>query len=323
MALPERLLPFPEPFLERLAAIVPPERLDAVLDAFLTPRDAGFRINTLRAEPEVVVEPLRAAGLTLHGVPWKADAFRVPAHERAALLASDAYARGWIYLQNLASMIPVEALAPEPGERVLDLAAAPGSKTLQIACRMQNTGEVAAVEAVKSRFFRLRANLEAQGATRVRTFLRDGATVWRRRPEHFDRVLLDAPCSSEGRFHTSAPESYAYWSPRKIKEMARKQRRLLFSAVQSLRPGGVLVYATCSLAPEENEAAIHRLFRTFGDALRVEPLGLALDDAQPPLEAWRGRRFDARLAHARRLLPSPIMEGFFVCKIRKLESTLR
>ncbi len=323
MALPERLLPFPEPFLERLAAIVPPERYDAVLDAFLTPRAVGFRVNTLRAEPAVVAERLRAAGLTLHGVPWKADAFRVPAHEREALLASEPYARGWIYVQNLASMVPVEALAPEPGERVLDLAAAPGSKTLQIACRMRNTGEVATVEAVKSRFFRLRANLQAQGATCVRTFLRDGATVWRHRPEHFDRVLLDAPCSSEGRFHTSDPESYAYWSPRKIKEMTRKQRRLLFSAVQCLRPGGVLVYATCSLAPEENEAAVSRLLKTFGEALRVEPLGLPIDELQPPLEAWHGKRFDARLAPARRLLPSPLMEGFFVCKIRKLESTLR
>ncbi len=323
MALPERLLPFPEPFLERLPALVPEERLDAVYDAFLAPRDAGFRINTLRAEPEAVVAHLKAEGRTLFGIPWIADAFRVPAHERSALLASEAYARGWIYPQNPASMIPVEALAPEPGERVLDLAAAPGSKTLQIVCRMRDTGEVAAVEAVKSRFFRLRANLEAQGATCVRTFLRDGATVWRHRPEHFDRVLLDAPCSSEGRFHTSDPESYAYWSPRKIKEMTRKQRRLLFSAVQSLRPGGVLVYATCSLAPEENEAAVSRLLKTFGDALRVEPLGLPLDDALPPLESWRGKRFDARLAPARRILPSTVTEGFFVCRLRKLTSTLR
>ena len=309
-------------FLERLQQIVPADRYAEVLHTFSAPAAAGFRVNTLRAAAEGVVRALEDRGLHLHRVAWHEDAFWVAPEDRPRLLASAAFAEQRIYVQNLASMIPPLLLDPQPAERVLDLCAAPGSKTLQLACRMQNTGEIAAVEVVKGRFFKLRANLEAQGATCVRPFLQDGTKVRRYRPEHFDRVLLDAPCSTEGRFRADEPETYAYWSPRKIKEMARKQRRLLFSAVHCLRPGGVLVYSTCTFAPEENEAVLDKTLRRFGDALRLESLALDLDNTQPALTHWRGKPFKHDLSPARRLLPTPTMEGFFVAKIRKLKATV-
>ena len=318
---PEPRTALPEAFTERLQAIVPADRFEGVMAAFGRPAATGFRVNTLKATSSDVRALLEAEGIALQEVPWKPDALWVEAGERAALLASAAYQAQAIYVQNLASMVPPHVLRPLPGERVLDLAAAPGSKTLQMACMMANQGEIAAVEVVKGRFFKLRANLEAQGATAVRTFLQDGTKVWRYRPEHFDRVLLDAPCSSEGRFHLSDPQTYAYWSPRKIKEMARKQKRLLYSAVQCLRPGGTLVYSTCSFAPEENEAMLDKTLRRFGDALRLEPLDLELENMQPPLESWHGRPFKRDLQHARRLLPTETMEGFFVAKLRKTIST--
>ena len=311
----------PDAFLERLRRIVPADRYEEVVRTFAEPAATGFRINTLRAASEEVIQEIEALGLRLHRVDWNADACWVTPDERPRLLASTAYAEQCIYVQNLASMIPPLVLEAQPGERILDLGAAPGSKTLQLACLMRNTGEIAAVELVKRRFYKLRANLEAQGATNVRLFLRDGATVWRHRPEHFDRVLLDAPCSTEGRFRTDDPATYAYWSPRKIKEMARKQRRLLFSAVHCLRVGGVLVYSTRTFAPEENEAALDKTLRRFGDALRLEPIDLDLENTQPPLTEWRGKAFKHDLSPARRLLPTPTMEGFFVAKIRKLKAT--
>ena len=301
---------------------MPRDRYAEVLNTFAASAATGFRINTLRAEPKGVVRALEDLGLHLHRVPWHSEAFWVSYEERPRLLASAAFAEQQLYVQNLASMIPPLVLDAQPGERVLDLCAAPGSKTLQLACQMQNTGEVAAVEVVKGRFFKLRANLEAQGATCVRTFHQDGTKVWRFRPEHFDRVLLDAPCSTEGRFRTDEPETYAYWSPRKIKEMAHKQRRLLFSAVHCLRPGGVLVYSTCTFAPEENEAVLDKTLRRFGDALRLEPIALVLENTQPALSEWRGKAFKHDLSPARRLLPTPTMEGFFVAKIRKLKTTV-
>lgn len=313
----------PPAFLERLRMLLPPGYYADVLASFERPRPTSFRINTLLADRETALAALATTNLTLHPIPWFADAFWVPADERESLMETPLYKNQHLYIQNLSSMIPPLVLAPESGERILDLTAAPGSKTLQIACLMQGTGELAAVELVRGRYFKLRDNLKAQGATYVRTFNKNGDRVWRNRPEYFDRVLLDAPCSSEGRFHLSEPNSFAYWTPRKIKEMARKQQRLLFSAVQALRPGGTLVYSTCAFAPEENEGVLTKAFKTFGDALTVEPLGLDLPNMQPPLTIWKQRSFDPRLAPARRILPTETMQGFFVCHLRKHRSTLR
>ncbi len=282
----------------------------------------SFRVNTLLSSRAAAYEALEAAGIPFTPLGWYPDAGWVSHDLREQLLASPAYAEQKIYVQNQSSMVPPLVLDPQPGERVLDLAAAPGSKTLQLACLMAQEGEIAAVDAVKKRFYKLRDNLETQGASEVRTFLKDGRSVWKNRPEYFDRVLLDAPCSSEGRFHVSEPESFAYWSPRKVKEMAHKQKRLLYSAIQSVRPGGTVVYSTCSYGPEENEMIVDAQLRRFGDAIEVVPLGVELEEMIPPHTDWASRSFDDQLAHARRILPGYHTDGFFVCKLVKRESTL-
>lgn len=311
----------PSAFCERMREIVPPGAFPQVMASFTIPRAACFRVNTLRAPVDAVRTELEREGLPLHDVPWYDAAFWVEPALRDRLLSTPAYREQRIYVQNLSSMVPPLVLAPEPGERVLDLAAAPGSKTLQIACLMRNEGEIAAVELVRGRFFKLRANLKAQGAAVVRTFLKNGEHVWRNRPEYFDRVLLDAPCTTEGRFRTDDPQTYAYWSPAKIKEMVRKQQRLLYSAVQCLRPGGTLVYSTCAFSPEENELILQKALSTFGDAVTLEPIPLELDGMYPPLETWQGKPIDSALDPARRILPTDLMEAFFVARIHKVDTT--
>ena len=313
----------PPAFLDRLRAVVPPDRLEDVLASFGAPRAVGFRVNTLRAAPAAVVAELEAMGLHPQGAEGLAAGFWVPAEERAALLATDAHAAGRLYVQDLASQIPPLLLDPQPGERVLDLCAAPGSKTRQMACLMRDEGEIAAVERVRGRHYKLRANLAAQGATIVRTYHRDGTTAWRHRPEHFDRVLVDAPCSTEGRFRTDDPDTTRYWSPKKPKEMAGKQGRLLFSGIQALRPGGTLVYATCTFAPEENEGVLSRLLTRFEGGVETVPVELPpVCTPQAPLAEWRRKPFAPGVRHARRLLPNALMEGFFVAKLVKRTSTL-
>lgn len=313
----------PDAFLDRLRRIIPTDAIDDVLASFAAPQATGFRINPLRADESETIDALESAGLHPHAVDGLPGAYWVRAAERTALLASDAAAEGWIYVQNLASQLPPVLLGPQPGERVLDLCAAPGSKTRQLVGLMGDVGEVAAVEVVRGRFFKLRANLEAQGATSVRTFQRDGATVWRHRPEHFDRVLLDAPCSTEGRFRTDDPETTRYWSPRKVKEMASKQKKLLFSAIQSLRPSGTLIYSTCTFAPEENEAVLSRFLQKFDGRIEAVPVEIPeVFQTQPALEAWRGKAHHPGVRHARRVLPSPTAEAFFVARLVKHESTL-
>lgn len=312
----------PALFLERLRRIVPEDRFEAALRGMTAPRATSFRVNPLRADAATVEQGLEAAQIPFHRVAWMEGAYWVEPAWREPLMALPAYADRSIYVQNLSSMLPPLALAPRPGERVLDLAAAPGSKTLQIAGMMRD-GELAAVEAVKNRFMRLKRNLSDHGAEWVRTFLQDGTRVWKYRPEYFDRVLLDAPCSSEGRFQVDEPESFAYWSERKIGEMERKQRQLLFSAIQCLRPGGTLVYSTCSLAPEENEAVIDRMLRRFGDALAIEALPFETEEMIQPLPAWGKRAYHPAVAAGRRIVPTERTEGFYLCVIRKRDSTIR
>ena len=179
---------------------------------------------------------------------------------------------------------------------------------------------------MRPRFYKLKANVYRQGATNVLPWMGNGAAYWRREPEAFDRVLVDAPCSTEGRFRTHDPETTQYWSPRKVREMKSKQQKLLWAGIQTLKPGGTLVYSTCTFAPEENEAVVAKMLRTFGDAIEVVDAGLpttgpVAEQAAEGLTSWNGRDFSESLALTRRVLPTDLLEGFFIARIAKRAST--
>lgn len=230
----------PAAFLQRLEAELGTERASAVAAALGDDKDAAYWINPLREG-----ETPRCRGLG-RPVSVLAEIFVCPGVERERLVRHTAASRGPIYLLDPSSVLAVQALAPQPGEAVLDLAAAP-------AARMCNAGSILAVDAVKSRFFRLRANLERCGVANTRCRLDDGRNFGHRMPEQFDRVLLDAPCSSEARIRAGEPATLRHWSPRKVREAAHKQRGLIRSAFACLKPGGTLVYCTCSCSRRETK----------------------------------------------------------------------
>lgn len=312
--------PLPELFVERLGRIVPPDQRERCLASFSAEKPTAFRVNTLKAATIDVRDELARSGFCLAPVDWLDGAFTVDPAQRRSLTETAAVAEGRIYLQNLSSMAAPMVLGPRAGEQVLDLAAAPGSKTLQMAAMMQNQGQIAAVEVVKARMFILDDNLRRHGVTIVRTYLTDGRTVGRKTPERFDRVLLDAPCSGEARFDRRDPGSWQYWSLRKIRESARKQIGLLRSAVLSLKLGGTLLYCTCSFAPEENEGVVHRVLEQMGEVLDVEPVELPFAPTQPGLTHWDGKDLHPDLAGSVRILPDGQMDGFYLCKLTKRKS---
>lgn len=309
----------PPVFVERLAALVPPDRLDAVLASFGIDKPLCARHNPLRGPRDAALAALAATGATLEPLPQCDGAWVVtlPAGlDRRAVTDSPAVTKGVVHLQNPSSLLPPLALGVAPDDQVLDLCAAPGGKTLHLAGLLSERGHLAAVEAVKPRFFKLKGVLDRGGATvpgrSVRLFLKDGRTVGGAVPARFDKILVDAPCSSEARFDALDPTSFAHWSPKKVAECAHKQRGLLRSGLDALRPGGALVYCTCSFAPEENEEVVLKVLEDLGDAVVTTPLEPWLPLRPPDWTPGVGG-----LDHALRVLPGPLWDGFFLVRLER------
>ncbi len=312
----------PEAFVQRLETIVPREQFEAILSTFDAPKQVTFRVNTLKSTPEELETELQAAQIPYEKIDWQTDfltgVYRIKSSDKLRLTQTDAFYGGRLYIQNLSSMITPILLAPKPEETVLDLAAAPGGKTLMLAGMMENTGWLSAVELSRERFFRMCDNLKSQGVTNAHTYMTDGRSVGKKCPEMFDRILLDAPCSSEARFKTHEPKSMSFWTIHKVKETSKLQRRLLLSAYDALKPGGKLLYSTCSFSPEENESSLQHLLERHGEHLKTLPLTLPFDNIQKPLQRWGKEVYDERIQNAVRILPTDTIDGFFICLLEKI-----
>lgn len=307
----------PREFLERLRRIVPSSKFDEAANSFARPKPTTFRVNTLKADAAAIRERLEHEGFGLEPVSWCREAFIVRKGSLRQLQDTEAYREGRLYVQSLSSMLPALVLDPQPGETVLDLTAAPGSKTTQIACLMRNRGRLVANDSNKVRFFKLKANVERQGATCVELTMLYGETFGKTQPGTFDRVLLDAPCSAEGRFDVREPASYRYWKLRKVHEMASKQKRLLASAIQALKPGGTLVYSTCTFAPEENEGVLGWALERFKGSMEVIHTRSPIAGCQAGLTTWTGKSYDQAVHSTLRVLPTDELEAFFIGKMRR------
>ena len=312
----------PKLFLDRLRKIIPSQKFDVIANTFAQTKPTTFRVNSLKASRQAVREKLEHQGFKLAPVSWFPDAFVLREGRLRELEKTESYQAGEIYVQNLPSMIPPLVLDPKPGESILDLTAAPGSKTTQMACFMQGRGKIVANESDRIRYSKLKANVELQAANNVELVLSYGESFGKKYPECFDRVLLDAPCSAEGRFNVNEPASYRYWNLDRVRQSAKLQKKLLSSALTALKPGGALVYSTCTFAPEENEAVVNEALEKFDGFLELVgaihelPL-LVVPNRMGGLPAWDGRKFHPSLTKAVRILPASEKEVFFVARLRK------
>ncbi len=307
----------PELFLARLRKLVPPQKFDSVANTFTETKPTTFRVNTLKADMSTVKNFLENQNFLLSAVPWFSSAFILKKGRQKELEETKIYLNGQIYIQNLSSMVPPLILDPQPGESILDLTAAPGGKTAQIACLMQGDGKIMANENDRIRYEKLKANLALQAVRNVETVLSYGESFGNKYPEQFDRVLVDAPCSTEGRFIASEPSSYRYWNLDKVKEAAKLQKKLLISGLKALKPGGVLVYSTCTFSPEENEEVVDFALQSFKGSIELEAFKLPVPSQILGLARWQERQFDTSLKKAIRILPTAEMEGFFIARMKK------
>lgn len=308
----------PEAFLARLKRIVPENRLSAMLTHVTSPvTQTSFRINPLVQSVVETLDQLGTLGMAVQTVPWCEEARCIAPSDRERLTHSPLAENGTVYVQGLSSILATHVLDPQPDEQVLDLAAAPGGKAAHIAARMNNQGWLSVVEPIRKRMYVLADNLKRAGVTIAHTYLMDGRKAGRKVPGRFDRVMLDAPCSGEARIHAREPDSFAFWSERKIREQARKQRGLIVSAFEALRPGGRLLYATCSYAPEENEAIVDHLLTEYASSAELLPVDLPIDHWQAGLTEFDGRLWSQSLQLARRILPEGAHDGFFMALLTK------
>jgi 16S rRNA (cytosine967-C5)-methyltransferase len=232
------------------------ERLgpEAALDLMRTdnePAESAVRVNTLRTGREAVLQELAGAGIAARPVPSLPEAIVLEAPYD--LHGSEAFRRGDVMPQSRASMLVARTVDPRPGERILDLCAAPGAKTTHLAALMGDEGEVVAVEQDPRRAEELRANAARLGVRSVRVVTGDAS-----RAEHgsaYDHVLVDPPCSDLGTLQ-SRPDVRWRKSPEQVEGLSRLQRRILAAGAAAVRPGGRLVYSTCTISTPENERQI-------------------------------------------------------------------
>jgi 16S rRNA (cytosine1407-C5)-methyltransferase len=225
---------------------------------------------------------------------------------------------GHIYIQDLASMLPPLVLQPRSGERVLDLCAAPGSKTTQLAALMGNRGAILANDVSTKRLKSLVFNLRRTGVTNTAVVKSFGQQLGNLYFECFDRVLIDAPCSALGTIHKS-PEVANWWTPARSRRLAANQNDLLQSGLKALRPGGVLVYSTCTITPEENEEVISHALNQF--PVILERISLPGLNTRPGLSDGTSGSPERDLENAVRIYPfENSCEGFFIARLRKTDS---
>ncbi len=239
----------PADFLSYMAELLG-EDYSAFAASYKAPAIDGLRVNDLKVKPQDLLDSLPA---DLSPLPWCPVGFTT--RSDASLGRHPYHAAGLYYLQEPSAMAVAQVLAPQPGERVLDLCAAPGGKATHIASLMRDQGLLVANDVHSRRARILSGNLERWGLTNTAILSETPQRCARRFPAFFDRVLVDAPCSGEGMFRRSE-SARAQWSRENVRGCARRQREILVSAARMVRPGGWLCYATCTFSPEENEEVV-------------------------------------------------------------------
>lgn len=284
----------------------------------LIKRRQSLRLNKLRSPYRQTLKELETLGWQGSPYDWMPTGYSVETPIEV-LRDSQIITKGAAFIQNAASWIPVLALDPRPGEVILDVCAAPGGKTSHIAAITQNEARIFANDNSRARLAKLRANTERLGAEVEQYTLFDATQLVRKYGElTFDKILLDAPCSGEGLMTLDNDKSFNSWSVAHIKRLQRLQKRIISQAWQLLRPGGVLVYSTCTMAPEENEAVIDYMARTRQD-IQIEPILIAPPNKVNTVKEWNGKSYSKQLQDCLRLMPSENIEAFFVAKCKKVD----
>ena len=282
------------------------ETYNKIIEGYNQKRFTTLRVNTLKAKVSYICSALSENNIEYEKVSWNNEALIIKNANEIDIKELEIYINGEIYLQSLSSMMPAIILEPKENEDILDMTAAPGGKTTQIAALTNNKANITACEMNAIRADRLKYNVEKQGATSVTVLKEDS----RRLNDYFsfDKILLDAPCSGSGTILLNNERTYKNFSENLVKKTIKSQKDLLKKAIKILKPGHELVYSTCSILKQENENIIKEIIEK-GQA-EVMPINEEKLKDIPKLKS----NIDGALT----VCPNEYYEGFFVAKLRKL-----
>lgn len=302
---------FKQKFIERYSKLTDFEEFKEYSLSFLR---RSIRVNTIKISINELKNRLEK-NWVLERIPWCKEGFYIEHinKERRDIGNLMEHSLGYFYIQEAASMIPPIVLEPKEDDIILDMAASPGSKATQICTYMNNKGLLIANDYQIKRMKPLSLNIQRCGITNCIITLMQGR--WFKNMQ-FDKILLDAPCSGTGTIRKSL-KTLRMWNPYMVKRLAGTQRQLIETAFNNLKENGILVYSTCSLEPEENEAVADFLVNRYDNAKLEEVKINGLKRNEPILE-FENQKYSNEVKKCLRIWPQDNnTEGFFVAKIRK------
>ncbi len=313
-------------FVERMEKLLGKSELKKYLESLKTMPKNSVRVNTLKISPNKLKQRLEKKGWKIKQPFKKYPEIIIieSALEPGELGRSLEHMLGYYYVQELSSMLPPIVLNPKPREAVLDLAAAPGSKTTQIAAMMNNAGLLIANEISLGRLRILSSNAERCGVTNTIITRKEGTALCKRFKKNgfaFDKILLDAPCSGEGTLRTKPEKTARMWSVNSVKRLSKIQKNLIKNAFGILKSQGILVYSTCTHSPEENEEVVNFLKDKFPTQVSIEKVSLPTEvRCNPGVSGWQDKKYVKHMERACRIYPHEFnSEGFFIAKFKKLK----
>jgi NOL1/NOP2/sun family putative RNA methylase len=301
---------FKPAFIERYSKMVPD--FEEFMEYTKMKLRKSIRVNTLKTSPEQLINILRGRGWKIERMPWYEYGYYVDTLETVGKTME--HSLGYFYVQEAASMLPPIDLEPKKDDIILDMAAAPGSKTTQMGMMMENTGVIVANDVRMDKIQALATNVQRCGLLNIIITKMDGRR-FSKHPEGFDKVLLDAPCSGTGAIRKSW-RILEMWNPKGVTRISRNQKGLIMAAYNALKPGGTLVYSTCTLEPEENEGVVDFLLQKTG--AKIEKTNIKKMKTRPGIEEFEGQQYCSEVKKAVRIYPQDNdTEGFFIAKVRK------
>lgn len=292
----------PEFLIEKLQAQYG-EKSKEIIEGYNQKRLTTFRVNTIKSSAFEVEEKLEKLNIEYEHPKWSKEAIIIKNVREDEIQKLDFYENGEIYLQSLSSMLPPISLQPKEEADILDMAAAPGGKTTQLAALSNNKANITACEMNKIRIEKLKYNVEKQGATCVYIMQKDSRTM--DDFLKFDQILLDAPCSGSGTLEGNGNNEH--FTEKLIEKSVKTQTTLLKKALKILKPGGELIYSTCSILSEENEKVVQTALKGSGASL--DSIDFPGIEELPVLPTT----LEGTLC----ILPNKLYEGFFIAKIKK------